>query len=422
METFLLIAGLAIIVGTIYLLVRGYESRTVLLGSGLLMTLISLQPMAALDSFAESMVSPGIIQAVCSVLGFSAVLTKTGSDKHLIGLLGNALMKVRPILIPGAAIATYLINIALPSASGAAAAVGSVFIPLMVATGVHPAMASSAIMAGTFGSTLNPGTVHNARISELAGVSPVEVVSQISYMSVIAVVVIAISLAVQAKFLGEDKGYVAAEGTFGGAQEGFKVNILKALIPIIPLVILILGATVLPEISMGVPQAMLIGVIFAVLVADEPVQDVVVSFFKGMGDSFGSLVGIIIAASVFVTGLNSIGIIEMATDFMLQASGGFIKIITVIFPYLMGLVTGSGDAATVAFNEAITPMAENLGFGVIDMGGAAYLGGAFGRTMSPIAGSMIVVAQLGKVKSVDIARRTAIGTLIALVLTILIML
>lgn len=46
------------------------------------------------------------------------------------------------MLIPGATIATFIINIAIPSAAGCSAAVGVIFIPILMSAGIHPAWRS----------------------------------------------------------------------------------------------------------------------------------------------------------------------------------------------------------------------------------------------------------------------------------------
>ena len=53
------IIAIAGIVVTIYLLIKKYETRTVLIGVGLLMSLLTLNPMGALDAFAKSMTTGG---------------------------------------------------------------------------------------------------------------------------------------------------------------------------------------------------------------------------------------------------------------------------------------------------------------------------------------------------------------------------
>jgi DcuC family C4-dicarboxylate transporter len=55
----------------------------------------------------------------------------------------------------------------------------------------------------------------------------------------------------------------------------------------------------------------------------------------------------------------------------------------------LAILSGSGDAAALAFNGAVTPHAVQLGFQITDMGSLATLSGAFG-TMSPIRLSTIL--------------------------------
>lgn len=94
-------AGVIILLLTIVLLIKKQDTRTVLLFSGMLMCLISLEPMAAMNSFAEKMVSEGLIQAILSAIGFATVMKFTGCDRHLVRLLSAPLKHVGLFLIPG---------------------------------------------------------------------------------------------------------------------------------------------------------------------------------------------------------------------------------------------------------------------------------------------------------------------------------
>ena len=163
------------IVATIYLLIKKYETRTVLIGIGLLMAILTLNPMAALDAFAKSMTSSGLIMAICSSMGFAYVMKYTQCDTHLVHLLTKPLSGLKFLLIPIATIITFFINIAIPSAAGCAAAVGATLIPVLKSSGVRPAMAGAAILAGTFGSMMSPGSSHSAMISEMSGLTITEV-------------------------------------------------------------------------------------------------------------------------------------------------------------------------------------------------------------------------------------------------------
>ena len=68
-----------------------------------------------------------------------------------------------------------------------------------------------------------------------------------------------------------------------------------------------------------------------------------------------------------------------------------------------------GDAATVAFNEAVTPHAAQFGLETMNMGSIAALGGTLGRTISPIAGATIICAGIAGVDPMEVCKRNALG-------------
>jgi DcuC family C4-dicarboxylate transporter len=116
--------------------------------------------------------------------------------------------------------------------------------------------------------------------------------------------------------------------------------------------------------------------------------------------------GIIIAASVFAAGLEASGAIKWFIN-LLTESPEYARWGSTLGPFLMGMVSGSGDAATMAFNRSITPHAENFGYAKDHLGMAAALAGALGRTASPLAGAAIVCAGLAAVSPFELAKRTA---------------
>ena len=405
--------GCLIIIASIYLMLKRYDSRLVLIGAGILMAALAGKPMTALDAFAKEMVSGGLITSVCSVMGFALVMKYTTCDKHLICLLAGVLKKVRPLLIPGTTIMTFVINIALPSAAGCSAAVGAIFIPILMSAGIHPAMAAAAVKSGTFGSMLSPGLMHNGVIAKLANVQIADVIQNHMLADIVAVVITAASVTVLAYILKENKGH-EPEGSVE-MDENFKSNFIYALMPILPVVILVLGETgKVPAFKMGVPHAMVIGAIVALLITRSNPTEVTKSFFNGMGNGYGEILGIIISVGVFVSGMKAMGLVAAFLKAMVS-SEGVIKIAAAFGPFLLGMISGSGDAATVAFNESITPNAEQFGISIIDMGSIAALGGTLGRTMSPIAGATIICAGIAGCNPIEVAKRNALGVTLALI-------
>lgn len=427
LKSIIAILGIAV---TVYLLIKKYETRTVLIGVGLLMAMLTLNPMAALDAFAKSMTSGGLIMAICSSMGFAYVMKYTQCDTHLVHLLTKPLSGLKFFLIPIATIITFFINIAIPSAAGCAAAVGATLIPVLKSSGVRPAMAGAAILAGTFGSMMSPGSSHSAMISEMSGLTITQVNLSHAPYTIIAGAIGAVVLTLLAlvfKDYGQEHrdAYVAenkaSENTFQ------KVNVLYAFAPLVPLIILVIGGTSLQQTpglewtKMGVPQAMLIGAIYGILVTRVSPVKITEEFFNGMGSSYANVLGIIIAASVFVAGLKSTGAIDSAIEF-LKHSNEFVRWGATIGPFLMGVITGSGDAAAIAFNTAVTPHAVELGYTHVNLGMGAAIAGAIGRTASPIAGVTIVCAGLAMVNPIEMVKRTAPGMMLAVLFLALFML
>ena len=414
------IIGALIVVGVIYLLLKRHESRMVLIAAGILMCIIAGKPMAALDAFAKSMTNAGLITSVCSCMGFAWCMKYTGCDKHLVVAIGKVLKKMGFLLIPGATLATFVVNIAIPSAAGCSAAVGVIFIPILMAAGVHPAMAAAAVKSGTYGSMLNPGLVHNGVIAKLAGTQITDVIGNHMMATVAGVIVAAVVLTVIAIVLKENKGYVP-EGSVVD-DDSFSVNAIYAIMPLVPVIILLLGSTkVVPALKMGVPQAMIIGAILALAATRKSPVELTKSFFNGMGDAYANIIGIIISVGVFVAGLKALGLIKALIAWMLNSTG-IVKIAATFGPFLLALISGSGDAATVAFNEAVTPHAAEFGISTMNMGSIAALGGTLGRTISPIAGATIICAGIAGVDPMEVCKRNALGIVCALLVGMVLLL
>ncbi len=119
--------------------------------------------------------------------------------------------------------------------------------------------------------------------------------------------------------------------------------------------------------------------------------------------------------------MKSIGLVSAFID-MLTTTPSIAKLGGTFGPFILGLISGSGDAAAFAFNEAVTPHAAQFGMEVVNMGSVAALAGALGRTMSPLAGAAIVCASIAKVSPMELAKRNSVGGMcIAVIVTFFVM-
>ena len=400
----MVIAGIVIVVATFIAIIKQFETRLVLLLSGLLMCFIGGQLGAGTTAFVKELTNPGLVPTICTVLGFSYVMEYTKCTEHMVYFISAGLKKMTKIIIPGAVIITFLINIALPTAAGCAAAVGALLIPALIRSGVHPAMAGSAIFLGTWGSALSPGLMFNPQVAQLAGVD-----------------VAAILLNIVAIVKKEHTGYVLKDANEEEGKE-FKVNYLYAIIPIIPLVLLVLGSkqvAVIPEIS--VPVSMLIGTAIGIIAVRPNVTDAVKKFFRGTGDGMCDVVGLMAAAACFTAGMQYIGLTSALIDSM-KNSQQIAQIGAAFGPFLLAVISGSGNAAALAFNGAVTPHAADFGYGIMQLGSMAQLGAGIGRSMSPVAGAGIIIAGLAGINPMEMAKRNAVPCIIATVVIMLLLL
>jgi DcuC family C4-dicarboxylate transporter len=413
-------------------IVKGLEVRLSLLLAGLILVVVSGSLQIFSEAFARSMTTAGLISVILPVMGFAAVMELTGCDRHLVKLVTDPLIKVRPVLVPGAVLATYLINIAIPSAAGCAAAVGIVLIPAMMAAGVHPAMAAAALLAGTWGSVFNPGLMHNPVIAKIANVQVMEVIFGHMRASIVGVLIVAVLSFVIAKVFKQDKDWTPEKAGASpptaakSAAPLERVNILYALVPTLPLILLLLTAPkygltsgVFPK-GFNVFEAMAIGTVVGMLVTWSSPGKVVKNFFDGMGRAYSLVIGIIIAAGVFIAGLEAAGAVKQFIE-LLKGTQSAVPFIGTFGPMLLAAVVGSGDAVTVAFNNAVTPHAAQFGMTSIGLGSLAMIGGALGRSMSPVAAAAIIAAGLAGVNPVELSKRNAIPMIAAALAVMLIL-
>lgn len=435
--------GLAIVVVTFYLIYKNYEARLVLSLSGLVMAFIGQVVVgtnggvsAAVDAFVKQLVNGGLVPTIVTVMGFGYVMTFTKCSDHLVNLLVKPLARVPVIVIPGAVIITWLLNIVLPSAAGIAAAVGVLLIPALIALKVRPVMAAAAVFIGTWGSVVSPGLMFNPQIADIAfkakeipAPDAMIVIMQEALPCAIGALVAAICLTIICIVLKEGVGSTKIVKELPDGEEiqkNFKVNPIKAIIPIIPLALLVLASKqvgVLPTKAFSVPVCMLIGTAIGLIVAlfsKQKIGEASKKFCRGAGDGFCDVVILIAAAAMFASGMKAIGLTGALVDAM-KGSQSVAMFAAAAGPFVMAAISGSGNAAALAFNQAITPNAADFGLTIVQLGAVAQIAAGLGRSMSPVAGGVIILAGIAGVNPMEVVKRTAIPAIVALIVVTLLM-
>lgn len=394
---------------TIYALIKRYETRFVLLAAGFAMAIFSLKPMIAFQQFDASMTKSSLIIAICSAMGFAATISLTKCDVHLVALLTRPLRKLGVFLLPACMVVTSFCAVAIPSTAGLCAAVGPSLIPILIRAGFKPAIAAAAIVCSTTPALFNPGVAHNVFVAKLADMEVMAFITKFFMPLAGFSIAIIVGLTVIC-FLYRDYKKPVNTGTKVVQEKEVsnlpaKVNLFYAIAPLVPVAIL-LYVSLYTTMKMSVATAMLIGTAYALVITRSNPAEVTKKFFDGMGKGYGNTLGIIIAAGVFAAGLKAAGVVDMLVE-ALTSANHLARIGGAFGPYLMGVLTGSGDAAAFAFNEAVTPNAAKFGLQIADLGWLAVICGSFGRLSSPLAGGVILVAGMAGVNPMEIVKRSA---------------
>ena len=421
-------AGALIVLITFAAILKNLEARMVLILSGAAMALIAGIAGVegcfdgAMQAFISQLINESLVPTICACMGFSAVMEYTKCSSNLVYLLTRPLQKVRFAVVPGAILITWLINIVVMSAAGCAATVGTLLVPMMLGLGVHPATAAACILIGTWGNVMNPGQSFNVQVGELASMTGLEVVSSFTVVAVIAlaasiVLLTVIDIMMVKKGNKQGAAYAAEPGSADREavkSAPVKINYFKALIPATPIIFLLLGnAGVLPNFDITV--WMLSCSVLGLLLDVRHVQDGVKQFFNGVGNSYRDIITLMAAASVFTFGMNAVGLTGALVDVM-KNSTAIARLGAGFGPCIIAALSGSGNAAAIAFNTSITPHAADLGYAVEAMGSVAQIAAAIGRSASPVAGVTIICAKMAGVSPMDVVKRSILPMLAAVLI------
>jgi DcuC family C4-dicarboxylate transporter len=418
----MLTLALLVIAGAIVLMTRRVDVRLVLLGAGLLMTLLAGQPLALADTFTRGMVT-AMVAPICAAMGFASVMAATECDKHLVHLLLSPLRRFRWLVMPGGILVAYLVNMAVPSQTSTAAALGPILVPLLLASGYSPTVAGAGLVLGASfgGDLLNPGAQDVQAIAGVVALSATAVSARVIPASLagMAVATAVFTLLNRANRNGDGEREPLVHVPVEEPDVPFKVNLVRALIPLTPIALLLLAYSGLGPLrwlletprgedwkplanALPVVRAMLVGTLLAVIVAHRSVEQIVKSLFDGMGSGYGGIISLTITAQCFGAGIGAIGVSEALLR-VAHASGS-LRVLAAGFPWALSVLSGSGSGPVLAFAQAFL---ANVGASAdtVTLAALACLGGAFGRTMSPVSAVVVYSSGLVGISPVLVVRR-----------------
>jgi DcuC family C4-dicarboxylate transporter len=252
-----LVLGLMVIAVAVYAVIRKADVRMVLIPAALALGTLAGDPMAIVQKFLATLADGKFVVPICTAMGFAYVLRFTECDQHLVQLLVKPLRRVRFLLIPGAVLVGFLVNIPVISQTSTAVAIGFVLIPLLLAARISPITAGAALLLGSSigGELLNPGAPEYGTIAKELdtvniAVTRTDVVSSTLPLDLAQLVVATAVfwlLSVRAETAHRRKQealtgaatvptVAAAPAAVVEDNPAFRVNLLKAAVPLLPLV------------------------------------------------------------------------------------------------------------------------------------------------------------------------------------------
>jgi C4-dicarboxylate transporter, DcuC family len=153
------VLGLLVIAAAVIAVIRNVDVRLALLLAALTLGTMAGAPANIVRKFFQTLAAEEFLVPICAAMGFAHVLRHTRCDRHLVHVLTDPLRRMRLLLIPGAVMVAFVVNIPVISQTSTAVTVGSVLIPLLLAAGVTPVTAGSVLLLGASigGELLNPG-------------------------------------------------------------------------------------------------------------------------------------------------------------------------------------------------------------------------------------------------------------------------
>jgi len=135
-------------------------------------------------------------------------------------------------------------------------------------------------------------------------------------------------------------------------------------------------------------------------------------FIDGMA-KFWPVVTLIVAASIFSYGLTKIGAVNMLVNSVIQMglNGSIMTIIFACVIFIVGIMTGSGNAPFLSLAPLIPDIAAQFDMQAVSMLVPSHFASSLGRTVSPIAGVVIVCAGIAKIDPIHVVKKIFIPIL-----------
>ena len=452
--------ALAVIGLAARMLLRKYNAQAVLLGAGLILLIAAFALKLPLpevkkptgfqgfdlfvfigESFAKTNAGVGLM--IMAIGGFVAYSKHIGASDALVHIAVKPLHRLRnnPQLAATFVLPIgHLLSLCIPSAAGLGLLLMTTVYPILRRLGVSK-IAGVAVITGSTGLCVGPASViTNSAISIMEiPIIPYFLGEQIPLvwptLGVLMVVYYAVNKYFDARNpeglldSSEDEKTESLEHTAGtqGIADTLKAPWYYALIPVLPLILLILFSELFTPfgrpIKLHTTTAMLISMAVALVLEGlrkrdgKTVLNSLSIFWTGMANIFKSVVTLIIAADIFAKGLIAMGFISGLTGASQAMGVGPVGIGVVLTLMIFGasMLMGSANAAFFAFGPLVPKIAGKVGATSLSALLPMNIAASMGRAISPVSGVLLATSEIAGLSSMQVVRRNLIPMTVGLV-------
>lgn len=438
-----MIITLLVVAWVIYMIIKKFYPQAVLLVAGIVLFLatyfIGGTPIldakqssgsAFLDIFntinvlLSSRVA-GLGLTIMSIAGFAKYMEYIGASKSLFAVVASPLKYIKSpyILLVLSFFLSQFLVLFIPSHAGLGLLLMVTIYPVLIRAGVSKLSALGVIGCAQY-MDVGPGSGNEILAANICKLDPaVYFVNYQLPIFITTTLILGVTHYFVQKWWDKKEGFTGHEDSVDLVKEDeSRPPLIYAVLPIIPM-LFILGFSPIfnSKIKMEVVTAMFLSTFISMVfeyVRTKDFRSTLQSLkylYEGMGNSFATVVSLIVAGEVFAAGLMKIGAVDAMTSGA-QNLGLGIHPLIIIFCIVIAccaFLMGSGNAAFFSFAALAPKIAASLKIDVITLLLPMQIMTSFGRVVSPITAAIVAIAGVAGVSPVQVVKRTAIPMLVA---------
>lgn len=442
------VIAVLVVIWVSYMIVKKYFPQAVLLAAGIILLLaaylIGGNPILAakqssgsafLDIFHTITVGlssrvAGLGLTIMSIAGFAKYMEYIGASKSLFALVASPLKHIRSpyLLLSFCFLISQFLVLFIPSHAGLGLLLMVTMYPVLIRAGVSKLSALGVIGCAQY-MDVGPGSGNAILAANTCKLDPaVYFVSYQLPVFITTTLILAITHFFVQKWWDKKEGFTGHDDTVDLVKEDeSRPPLIYAILPIIPMIFILGFSPILnSKIKMDVVTAMFLSTFISMVfeyVRTKDFRSTLLSLkhlYDGMGNSFATVVSLIVAGEVFATGLTKIGAVDAMTS-SAQNLGLGSNALIILFCLVIAccaFLMGSGNAAFFSFAALAPKIAAALKIEVISLVLPMQIMTSFGRVVSPITAAIVAIAGVAGVSPVQVVKRTAIPMVVAALINI----